>query len=77
MYFDHLYPVTDLTNTEKNDHQNDTKVRRSTIQDGRILTIVEDQATENAHKKQRLVNNDSAKITLIHSWKLVLQTLNN
>ncbi|XP_064003981.1 spermatogenesis-associated protein 1 isoform X9 [Pogoniulus pusillus] len=44
----------DLTNTEKNDHQNDTKVRGSTIQDARILTIVEDQATEHAHKKPSL-----------------------
>ncbi|XP_064003980.1 spermatogenesis-associated protein 1 isoform X8 [Pogoniulus pusillus] len=50
----HITYRKDLTNTEKNDHQNDTKVRGSTIQDARILTIVEDQATEHAHKKPSL-----------------------
>jgi len=62
MYFDHHYPVTELTNMENNDRQKDTKLRRDRTQDAGILKITEDQTTEYVHKKQRLVNNESAKI---------------
>lgn len=62
MYFDHHYPVTELTNMDNNDDQKDTKLRRERTQDAGILKIMEDQTTEYVCKKQRLVNNDSAKI---------------
>lgn len=48
---------------ENSDHQKDTKLRRGRTEDAGILKIMEDQTTEYVYKKQRLVNNDSAKIT--------------
>lgn len=62
MYFDHHYPVTELTNMENSNHQKDTKLRRDRAQDDGILKIKEAQTGEYVRKTQRLVNNDSAKI---------------
>ncbi|XP_054240337.1 spermatogenesis-associated protein 1 [Indicator indicator] len=58
---DHITYRKDLTNTENNDHQNDTKVRRDRSQDARILKVMEDQTTEYAHKKQSLQQYGASK----------------
>ncbi|XP_051480855.1 spermatogenesis-associated protein 1 isoform X2 [Apus apus] len=44
----------ELTNIENNDPQNDTKLRRDRTENAGILQIMEDQTTEDVHKKQSL-----------------------
>ncbi|KFQ56029.1 Spermatogenesis-associated protein 1, partial [Nestor notabilis] len=46
-----------LTNMENNDHLKDTKLRRDRTQDAGTVKIMEDQATEHVHKKQRCLLN--------------------
>lgn len=74
MYFCDHYPVTELANMENNKHQKDTKLRRERTQVAEILKIMEDQTTDDVHKKLRLADNESSKITdnIIHRYKLIL-----
>ncbi|PKU48344.1 spermatogenesis-associated protein 1 [Limosa lapponica baueri] len=50
----HIKYQKELTNTDNNDHQKDTKQRRDRTQDAGILKIMEEQTTEYIHKKQSL-----------------------
>ncbi|KAM6065955.1 spermatogenesis-associated protein 1 [Chlamydotis macqueenii] len=50
----HIKYPKELTNTENNGHQKDTKLRRDRTQDAGILKIMENQTTEYVCKKQSL-----------------------